>query len=233
MSNWISTLILNKYEGTTRERFIKILSENAPQEQARILEGVLARFPARSTELRTEERVAEIRGWIIRLRSIPNVEQPILYITSEVVELALQDAQELLRTTGATSGIDRLHTALHGYLREVCVNADLAIKEDASLTELFKQVRAAHPAFHNLGPRSEDISSVLRALANILDCLNPLRNKASVAHPNQALLPEAEAMLVINSVRSILCYIDAKIHRNMIRGDGGATQEHVKVVDKR
>jgi hypothetical protein len=39
-----------KYDGTTRERFIEILSESAPHVQARILEGVLARFPAGSSE---------------------------------------------------------------------------------------------------------------------------------------------------------------------------------------
>ena len=67
-----------KYDGTTRERFVKILGESSPQVQARILEGVLERFPVSSSELRCPERVAEIRGWIMRLRSGPHVEQPTL-----------------------------------------------------------------------------------------------------------------------------------------------------------
>jgi hypothetical protein len=41
-----------------------------------------------------------------------------------------------------------------------------------------------------------------------------LRNKASVAHPNPVLLPEPEAMLVVNSVRTILHYLDEKAHRH-------------------
>jgi hypothetical protein len=98
------------YEGSTRIRFMKILSESEPQVQARILDGILKRFPENSSDLRTAERIAEIRGWIRRLRSGPNVEEPVLNITSEVVERALSDAQELLRTTGATSGVDRIHT---------------------------------------------------------------------------------------------------------------------------
>lgn len=206
------------YDGTTRERFIKILNESAPHLQARILEGVLARFPVGSTEIRTVEQAEEIRRWIVRLRSGPHVEQPALRITSEVVERALLDAQELLRATGATSGVDRLHTALHGYLREVCRDGGVNTSEDASLTDLFKQVREDHPAFRDLGPRSDDILRVLRALATILDSLNPLRNKASVAHPNPALLPEPEAMLVINAARSILHYVDEKVHHH---GNGG------------
>lgn len=203
----------NKYDGTTRERFIKILSEAPPAVQARILEGVLQRFPIGSSDLRTAEGATEVRRWIARLRSGPQVEQPILHITSEVVERALLDAQELLRTSGATSGVDRLHTALHGYLQQVCVDADLKTASDASLTDLFKAMRERHPAFRDLGPRSDDILRVLKALATILDCLNPLRNKASVAHPNSALLPEPEAMLIVNTARSILHYVDEKIHK--------------------
>jgi hypothetical protein len=45
-----------------------------------------------------------------------------------------------------------------------------------------------------------------------VDALNPLRNKASVAHANPVLLPEPEAMLVINAARSILHYVDEKVH---------------------
>ncbi|MCP5522919.1 MAG: toll/interleukin-1 receptor domain-containing protein [Verrucomicrobiales bacterium] len=58
-----------KYEGTTRERFIKIISESPPNVQAKILEGILDRFPAGSSELRTEERRDEIADWIVRLRA--------------------------------------------------------------------------------------------------------------------------------------------------------------------
>jgi hypothetical protein len=221
------------YDGTTRERFIKILSESAPQVQARILEGVLARFPVGGSQLRTLERADEIRGWITRLRSGPQVEQPTLRITSEVVERALLDAQELLRATGATSGVDRIHTALHGYLREVCRSAGLTITEDAALTELFKRLRDSHPAFRDLGPRREEILRVLRSLAAILDSFNPLRNKASVAHPNPALLPEPEAMLVINAARSILHYVDEKVYRQGVACGSGsaATAQQVNPAD--
>jgi hypothetical protein len=56
------------YDGTTRVRFIKILTESPPGVQARILQGILDRFPVGSSELRTQERRDEIAGWIARLR---------------------------------------------------------------------------------------------------------------------------------------------------------------------
>jgi|GEM_PF-1624733 len=59
----------NNYDGTTRERFIKILSESTQDVQARILDGILRRYPVGSSELRTQERHDEIAGWIARLRA--------------------------------------------------------------------------------------------------------------------------------------------------------------------
>jgi hypothetical protein len=41
--------------------------------------------------------------------------------------------------------------------------------------------------------------------------LNPVRNNASVAHPNEDLLGHEEAELVINVGRSLLSYLDAKL----------------------
>jgi len=53
--------------------------------------------------------------------------------------------------------------------------------------------------------------TVLRASGSILDALNPVRNNASVAHPNQDLLGRDEAQLIINVGRSLLSYLDAQL----------------------
>ncbi len=134
-------------------------------------------------------------------------------ITSKVVETAISDAETLLKNSGATSGVDRIHTALHGHLIAVCESAGIKYGKDSSLTELFKLLRTQHPALQALGTRSQDISKVLNSLANILDALNPLRNKASVAHPNPNLLDEEEALLVINTAKTLLHYLDSKFSK--------------------
>lgn len=202
------------YEGTTRERFTKILKSSPPLIQAKILEGILQRYPVGSSELRTQERHDEIRSWILRLRGSGPIDLPVTHITSEVVLRALADAEQLIQTRGATSGVDRMHTALHGYLRAVCMQSGLETDKDASITELFKVLRGNHPAFQDLGPRSEDITKVLRALSTVIDALNPIRNRASIAHPNDVLLDEPEAILVINAVRTLLAYLDARLRNN-------------------
>lgn len=199
------------YEGTTRERFMKIISESEPKVQAKILKGILDRYSIGSSKLRTQDRYDEIHGWIGRLLGMSQIEHPTPRITSDVVERALTDAKQLLQSTGATSGVDRAHTAVHGYLHAVCKEAHITCKSDANLNELLKLVLQHHPGFRDAGNRKEDIDRILKAFSTILDALNPLRNRASVAHPNEELLKEAEAMLVINSAWTILHYIDAKL----------------------
>lgn len=203
----------NKLSGTTRERFIQILSGAAPDVQARILQGVLDRYPVDSNPSRTTALYDEIAGWIRRLGTSSVVTIGSLRFTSAVVERALGDAEMLMARTGATSGVDRAHTALHGYLLQVCADEDFSIGQDPSLTQLFKVLRSQHPKFQNLGARSEDVGKLLGAMATVVDVLNPIRNKASVAHPNQNLLDEPEALLVINSVRTLLNYFDSKLNR--------------------
>jgi hypothetical protein len=136
---------------------------------------------------------------------------PALQITTETVERALSDAETLIRTRGATSGADRVHTALHGYLQELCVKSGIKHADDATIAALFKALQQQHRALVPSGPRRDDIGKAARALAVVMDVLGPLRNSATLAHPSPRLLEEPEAMLVINAARTILHYIDAKV----------------------
>ena len=139
------------------------------------------------------------------------VATPSLTIRSDSVERALADAEQLIYGRGAASGVDRVHTAFHGYLRAVAEKASLTFPEDAGITALFKLLREKHPALSVPEPRAADIDRIIRSISAILDALNPVRNLASGAHPNELILQAPEAMLVINSVRTLLHYLDAKL----------------------
>jgi hypothetical protein len=46
---------------------------------------------------------------------------------SEAVRRAIADADNLLATSGAPSAIDRLHTAMHGYLKAACQESGIEL----------------------------------------------------------------------------------------------------------
>lgn len=199
-----------QYLGTTRERFRHILLTSRVDWQARILEGILSRFPAGSAEQRTVELAKEIGGWSSRLRGVA-VSTPILESSSEIVVRALQDAEKLLEAHNPVSAVDRVHTALHGHLRHILKQANIQFEERASLSALLTILKKDHPKFSGTASNASVVRSILRSLATILDSLNQIRNEGSVAHPNDNLVDEQEAMLIVNIGRSILAYLDGSL----------------------
>lgn len=140
------------------------------------------------------------------------VPQPTLSTISDSVEMALNDAEVLIHSSGAVSSVDRIHTAFHGYLKMIATNAGIELEKDANITRIFKLIRENHPAFRIPSSRPNDIENIIRAMSSIINTLNPLRNRASMAHPNEDLLEEPEAILVVNIVRSMLHYINSKLN---------------------
>ena len=140
------------------------------------------------------------------------VQSPVLAISSSTVERALEDAEQLLSSgQGASSAIDRAHTALHGYLIAVAKSAGIEVEPNEKITAIFKRVREGHPKLNYIGPRQTELGLVLKAAATIIDSINTVRNNASVAHPNVEVVPEPEAMFLINMIRSMLHYIEMKL----------------------
>lgn len=197
--------------GTTRDRFLHILGSADTRAQAAILCGVAKKYPMGSTVYRTKAASDRLSKLISRCSDTAAVAPADLKITSELVKRALADTAALLASTGPTSAMDRVHTALHGYMKAACATEAIALPPDAPMTELFKLLKQQHSRLRDLGAHQESIVKVLRALASIMDAMNPARNRGSLAHPNDELLDEQDAILFINAARTILQYLDARL----------------------
>ena len=140
------------------------------------------------------------------VQTVANPDQ--LKITSAAVESALTDAENLIRSSGAPSAVDRVHTALHGYLEQVCNQKQIEVRDDESIESLFAKIR---PSLKISDPLAEVmILQILRGMAKIIQALNSARDKQTLAHPNP-LLGEPEALLAINAARTLLHYLDKRL----------------------
>jgi hypothetical protein len=211
----IDDVFPDTYAGTTRQRFIEILATRTPHDQAKVLRGVVGRFGDDDEQTPSRMRLrSEILQWASELEGTAMITIASPTETRAVVLRALGDAENLIQTSGATSAVDRIHTALHGHLLAVCESSGIELEDDVTSTRALKLLRQNHPALQATGPRADDITRVLNSLANVLDTLNPIRNNASVAHPNIELLDDPEALLAINAGRTIFAYLDSKLgHR--------------------
>jgi hypothetical protein len=100
-----------------------------------------------------------------------------------VVLRAPTDAENLIQSSGPTSAVDRVHTVLHGYLIAVCEGAGIAYGERQTMVAHLRKLEAEHPKLINLGPRAQDVKTVLNSSASILDALLPVRNR-SISTPS-------------------------------------------------
>lgn len=196
----------------THDLFEIILLEAPTNEQAKILEGVLKKYSL--DEFSNEEKRKQyqhIEQLIARLRTATVINYAEIKTDSATVERAIADADLLLKNNRAISAVDRVHTALHGYLLHVCKKQNLAHQERDSITELFKIIKEKHTKFVVSGGKSDEIEKILKSMSAILHNINEIRNQASMVHPNQNLLHDAEAQLAINAALTVFRYLHAKI----------------------
>ncbi len=196
-------------EGTTRARFVKIFLDSSPREQSKIILGVLERFPiGEGPGTRTTALASSLKDEAIKLEKNGLIGSPNLE-TEHIFEL-LEDADSLIKNRKASSAVDRFHTAFHGYLRELCEKENIPFNEKDDLVKLIKNIQSNHPKF-KISIKSHEIQNIIKNLVSISDSLNPVRNKGSRAHPNKKTVGEPEAVLVINSIRTILTYLSEKL----------------------
>lgn len=202
---------------TTRGAFIEILKEAGPRDQAKIIRGVLEMMPP--SKPAREERMlkrAALRPQLLaladRLENDGQVETPNISETDEAVFEALKDADFLLNARGPMNAVDRAHTALHGYIKRICSDRHVSVPGDAPLTTLFNAVRE-HVTEFSAASHDAEARKVFRALAAALDSLNTIRNRGTLAHPNDLLIGAPEALLYINLSRAVLAYLEAKIKK--------------------
>lgn len=132
---------------------------------------------------------------------------------ASIASRAFSEAAGLVKTGQAPSAIDRIHTALHAYLLEICTSAGIAVGNDPTTAQVFKLLRDSHPAFQPTGPRHEDVNRILRSFASVVDSMSPIRNKASLAHANP-LLEGPEAIAVVNAAYTIFRYVQDSLARH-------------------
>lgn len=206
---------LSLYPGTTRETFVSVLHSVPAADQIKILRGVIKLFPPGEDGGERASLLSELHGLIKRLEKRPLIVGGDLKISSEAVRRALEDAETLLREHGPERAIDRVHTALHAYLRAACDDESIDYEELAPIRALLRKLEREHPKLVDLGSRPQELTAILNALGTIAGALDPIRNNASPAHANLDLLGEPEAFLVINTVRALYFYLDAKLGESL------------------
>ncbi len=132
---------------------------------------------------------------------------PDVFETKQSAYNALEDAETLLETEGATIACNLMHAALHGFLKQVCTNKSIDFDTCDAITVLLLKVNDYIKGQADTAPNEKTLS-MLRAAASMVDTINDLRTHHSQSHQNEKSLTETDAKFAINLARSIMSYID-------------------------
>lgn len=204
-------------EGTTRERFEAILTRETPARQARILRGVLKKFPDPHDKSRESDHRSRMQGLISRCEGGIPIEPIKPAAGRVVVELALREGEDRIKAGEPLAAVDRIHTAFAGFLEGIAVERKIEVGKDAPITKVFKHLRQGCPELQPSGQHGERIEKVLNSLAAVMDALNPLRNHGTLAHANEHLIEPAEATLYVNAVKTLMHYFNVKLHAASVK----------------
>jgi len=133
-----------------------------------------------------------------------------LKITSATVEHALSQARTLIVSHGAPAALDRVHTVFHAYLKIACQKANVPMTNDRPGIEELLGLLRKYEVFVFDAELEELVTKTLRGAQKVVDALETFRNEHSLAHP-QNMLPQPEALFVINVTQAMLRYIDSRL----------------------
>ena len=146
--------------------------------------------------------MAIINNDVAKLVTTPSVNN-----SNESVYQALADAEVLISERSAANAYDRMHTALHSFLRQVCKNHSIPYGSNDSINGLLPKIND-HIKNQPDDGRNEKVFKMLRSANAMLDNINYLRNHHSLSHPSENLLKNNDAQFAINLARSIMTYVD-------------------------
>lgn len=120
--------------------------------------------------------------------------------------------RESIEKNEPEAALDRLHTFVMKYIRQLCKKHSVEFSEEESLNAVFgKYVRFLINTNKVESPMAEKI---LRFSINIIEAFNDIRNNRSFAHDNR-LLNYHESILIFNNISSSIKFIDV-IEQHMI-----------------
>jgi hypothetical protein len=103
--------------------------------------------------------------------------------------------------------IDRVHTALHGYLRYRLDRKGISYQESDTLSQLYNKLHSSLDRL-NVSEYNDLVKTIIRSMSGVISSINDLRNRYSLSHPNETIVSEREAKLAIDTLKIITDYLE-------------------------
>ena len=168
----------------------------------------------------TNKLIADLKIWINEYRERVQVSLP---QTQEItLKMLNYDIERSLNHNMPELVLDRLHTFITGFLRQVCLNHSISIVNEQKKNLTLHSLMGALKKYYEKESLFQS-SFTLCALTNsisLFDKFNEIRNNQSYAHYNN-ILNKLEAEYTIKTIVNLINFIDQieNINGNKYRGE--------------
>jgi hypothetical protein len=126
---------------------------------------------------------------------------------TDAISKAIEDAEMFMSDGKYDSAFDRVHTAFHGYLRKKLDDLGESYEESDTLNQLYNKLHT-YVSTNIATDQSGLIRTTLRSASGVINSINELRNRHSLAHPNDSIISVREAKLCVKLVKELSDYIE-------------------------
>lgn len=120
--------------------------------------------------------------------------------------LLAKSIRESIEKNEPEAALDRLHTYVMKFIRQLCKNHGIEIKKDESLNALFGKYVKFIVA--NEKVESQMTERILKYSIHVIEAFNDIRNNRSFAHDNP-ILNYSESVLIFNNVTNSIKFIES------------------------
>jgi len=154
-----------------------------------------------------KKEIPDVLSEIMEEEDIESIDVEEIANLNQILREAIDDAEILIENGKPANAYDRIYTALHGVLKQKCEEQDIQIGDRDTVTSILSKIRKH---LHGVEPadKTTETAKILASISKIIDILNEMRNKKSLAHPNKTLLENDEAIFVINISKAIMRYVN-------------------------
>ncbi len=120
--------------------------------------------------------------------------------------LLAKSIRESIDKNEPEAALDRLHTYVMKFIRQLCENHKLEIKKDESLNAIFGRYVKFVIAQDKI--ESKMTERILKYSIHVIEAFNDIRNNKSFAHDNP-ILNYSESVLIFNNVTNSIKFIES------------------------
>lgn len=123
--------------------------------------------------------------------------------TDEELKDLIDDINDSIASGKPVFALDRLHTLMQKYFKELCLKHGISFKEDDRLDGLFKKYVSHIKSYLD----SKMTLSILKSSISLFSQYNDIRNNFTYAHDNN-VLGDIESKLIFNNIVNVKNFID-------------------------